>query len=62
MIWERLANSGFSLGKTTVATRQGIAHCVDATAQDGKRFVVHAECMETAMVELERAIRAGKAE
>lgn len=53
MIADGLHREGWSYGITAFLTRQGrTLHCVDAL-RDGKRYVVHAEEITVAFLELE---------
>jgi hypothetical protein len=60
--WEIIANNlskaGWSLGWVSTLDRKGrTIWIVDAHRDDGKRFVVHADEMLTAFLELERVTR-----
>jgi hypothetical protein len=56
-----LPKSGWSWGCVSAIDREGrTIWIVDAQRDDGKRFVVHADEMLTAFLELEAAIRAAK--
>ena len=58
-IAQRLTRSGWSWGFVTVVGRKGrTMYCADAHCGDGRRFVVHADEMLTAFLELEAQCRA----
>ncbi len=57
IIADRLSKAGWSLGWVSAIDSQGrTIWIVDAHRDDGKRFVVHADEILTAFLELERAI------
>lgn len=59
IITDNLSNAGFSWGCVAAIDREWrTIWIVDAHRHDGKRFVVHAEHLLTAFVELEAATRA----
>jgi hypothetical protein len=49
---EALARAGWSHGFTTYVDREGRKIVVADAHKDGVRFIVHAECLATAMLEL----------
>jgi len=59
IIADNLSKAGWSLGWVSALDREGLAIWVaDAPSDDRKRFVLHADEILTAFVELESAIRA----
>jgi len=57
IIADNLHNAGFSLGWVSAIDSEGrTIWIVDAHRDDGKRFIVHADEILTAFVEVERAI------
>ncbi len=52
-----LGAAGNSLGLCEVSGRNGLVHRVDARTCNGKRFIVEAESLTTAMTELEISLR-----
>ncbi len=62
IIADKLSKAGWSLGWVSALDREGrTIWIVDAHRDDGKRFVVHADEMLTAFLELERATRESSA-
>jgi hypothetical protein len=58
IIADNLSKGGWSLGWVSTLDCEGrTIWVVDAHRDDGKRFVVHADEMLTALLELERATR-----
>jgi hypothetical protein len=59
IIADNLHDAGWSLGWVSALDREGrTIWIVDAHRDDGKRFVVHADELLTAFLELERVTRA----
>ena len=57
IIADRLSKAGWSLGWVSAVDCQGrTIWIVDAHRDDGKRFIVHADEMLSAFVELERQV------
>ena len=62
IIADKLSKAGWSLGWVSTLDREGrTTWVVDAHRDDGKRFVVHADEMLTAFLELERGTREASA-
>ena len=62
IIADKLGKVGWSLGWVSTLNREGrTTWVVDAHRDDGKRFVVHADEMLTAFLELERGTREASA-
>jgi hypothetical protein len=59
IVANNLSKAGWSLGWVSALDLEGrTIWIVDAHRDDGKRFIVHADKMLTAFVELQRAIHA----
>jgi hypothetical protein len=57
IIADNLSKAGWSYGYVSALDRQGRTIWIaDAHGDDGKRFVVRADKIETAFLELERAV------
>ncbi len=56
IIADKLSKAGFSLGWVSALDREGHTIWIVDAHRDGKRFIVRAEEILTAFVELERAI------
>ena len=62
IIADKLSKAGWSLGWVSTLDREGrTIWVVDGHRDDGKRFVVHADEMLTAFLELERVTREASA-
>jgi hypothetical protein len=62
MIADRLSRDGWSWGYTSIVTRAGTLFNVDAQRGDGKRYVVRADDLLTAFLELQTQTRARRNE
>jgi len=62
IIADKLSKAGWSLGWVSTLDREGrISWVVDGHRDDGEHFVVHADEMLTAFLELERVTREASA-